>query len=92
MKFTPDQMKTWMDTRAYGNSPWSPPYNIPVPPADGRWTADVDVQRAGHLRAARRCERRLAVHLRKRHGHRHAVACRGDVNLVDELTRRAPVK
>ena len=26
MTFTPDQMKTWMDTRAYGNSMWSPPY------------------------------------------------------------------
>lgn len=39
--FKPDQMKTWMDTRAYGNSPWSPPYIIPEPPADGRWTADV---------------------------------------------------
>jgi hypothetical protein len=39
--FKPDQMKTWNDTRAYGNSPWSPPYIIPEPPADGRWTADV---------------------------------------------------
>jgi hypothetical protein len=39
--FTPDQMKTWMDTRAYGNSAWSPPYDIPEPPADGRWTADA---------------------------------------------------
>jgi hypothetical protein len=37
--FTPDQMKTWTDTRAYGNSPWSPPYAIPVPPADNMWTA-----------------------------------------------------
>lgn len=41
VKFTPDQMKTWMDTRAYGNSMWSPPYDIPVPPADGTWTADA---------------------------------------------------
>lgn len=39
--FKPDQMKTWNDTRAYGNSMWSPPYDIPVPPADGRWSADV---------------------------------------------------
>jgi hypothetical protein len=38
VSFTPDQMKTWMDTRAYGNSMWSPPYTIPEPPADGRWT------------------------------------------------------
>jgi hypothetical protein len=41
VKFTPDQMKTWMDTRAYGNSMWSPPYVIPEPPADGKWTADA---------------------------------------------------
>jgi hypothetical protein len=41
VKFTPDQMKTWMDTRAYGNSMWSPPYEIPEPPADGRWTAEA---------------------------------------------------
>jgi hypothetical protein len=39
--FKPDQMKTWMDTRAYGNSGWSPPYIVPDPPADGRWAADV---------------------------------------------------
>jgi hypothetical protein len=37
--FDPDQMKTWTDTRSYANSPWSPPYAIPVPPADGKWTA-----------------------------------------------------
>jgi hypothetical protein len=41
VKFTPEQMKTWNDTRAYANSPWSPPYVIPEPPPDGRWTADV---------------------------------------------------
>lgn len=39
--FKPDQMKTWMDTRAYSNSGWSPPYTVLEPPADGRWTADV---------------------------------------------------
>jgi hypothetical protein len=36
---TPDQMKTWTDTRAYGNSPWSPPWFIPEAPKDGKWTA-----------------------------------------------------
>jgi len=41
VKFTPDQMKTWEDTRAYGNSAWSPPYIIPEPPPDGRYSADV---------------------------------------------------
>ncbi len=36
--FTPDQMKTWMDTRPFANSPWSPPYLIPEPPPDNKWT------------------------------------------------------
>ena len=39
--FTPDQMKTWTDTRAYANSPWSPPYIIPLPPPDGKWVTEV---------------------------------------------------
>jgi len=39
--FKPDQMKTWTDTRAYGNSPWSPPFTIPLPPPDGKWVTDV---------------------------------------------------
>jgi hypothetical protein len=41
VSFAPDQMKTWMDTRAYANSRWSPPYTIPEPPSDGRWHATV---------------------------------------------------
>jgi hypothetical protein len=39
VSFDPDQLKAWTDTRAYANSAWSPPYNIPVPPADGKWIA-----------------------------------------------------
>lgn len=45
--FAPDQLKTWMDTRAYANSPWSPPYFIPEPPPDGRWTAVVTFAEPG---------------------------------------------
>jgi hypothetical protein len=45
--FSPDQMKTWTDTRAYANSPWSPPYTIPVPPADGRWVTQVTFREPG---------------------------------------------
>ena len=41
VKFSPEQMKTWTDTRAYANSPWSPPYLIPEPPADGKWTVEA---------------------------------------------------
>jgi hypothetical protein len=47
VKFVPDQMKTWMDTRAYGNSMWSPPYVIPDPPADGKWTAEATFSQPG---------------------------------------------
>jgi hypothetical protein len=37
VRFAPEQMKTWTDTRAYANSPWSPPYLIPEPPPENRW-------------------------------------------------------
>ena len=37
VRFDPEQMKTWTDTRAYANSPWSPPYLIPEPPPENRW-------------------------------------------------------
>ena len=45
--FSPDQMKTWTDTRAYANSPWSPPFNIPEPPADGTWVVHATFQEPG---------------------------------------------
>ena len=45
--FSPDQMKTWTDTRAYANSPWSPPYAIPLPPADGKWVAQATFAEPG---------------------------------------------
>ena len=45
--FTPDQMKTWIDTRAYANSPWSPPYTIPLPPPDGKWATQVTFAEPG---------------------------------------------
>lgn len=44
---SPDQMKMWMDTRAYGHSMWSPPYDIPAPPADGRWQATATFAEPG---------------------------------------------
>jgi hypothetical protein len=45
--FTPDQMKTWTDTRAYANSPWSPPWTIPLPPTDNKWQAQVVFHQPG---------------------------------------------
>ena len=45
--FSPDQMKTWIDTRAYANSPWSPPFAIPVPPADGKWVVGATFAEPG---------------------------------------------
>jgi hypothetical protein len=45
--FDPVQMKTWTETRPYANSPWSPPYLIPEPPADGKWTARATFSEPG---------------------------------------------
>jgi hypothetical protein len=45
--FTPDQMKTWMDTRPYANSPWSPPYVIPEPPPGNKWIASATFEEPG---------------------------------------------
>ena len=47
VSFSPEQMKTWMDTRVYSNSPWSPPYFIPEPPPEGKWTAQATFQEPG---------------------------------------------
>jgi hypothetical protein len=40
-------MKTWIDTRAWANSPWSPPFTIPEPPRDGKWVTEVTFQEPG---------------------------------------------
>jgi len=45
--FDPDQMKTWTDTRAYGNSPWSPPFAIPAPPDDGKFVVQATFKEPG---------------------------------------------
>ena len=45
--FSPEQMKTWTDTRAYGNSPWSPPFAIPVPPDDGKYVVQATFNEPG---------------------------------------------
>jgi hypothetical protein len=47
VSFSPDQLKTWMDTRVYANSPWSPPYVIPIPPADGKWVVQATFREPG---------------------------------------------
>jgi hypothetical protein len=45
--FSPEQMKTWTDSRAYANSPWSPPYILPEPPPDNRWVATATFAEPG---------------------------------------------
>jgi hypothetical protein len=45
--FEPVQMKAWMDTRVWGNSPWSPPYILPEPPAGNRWEDTVTFDQPG---------------------------------------------
>ena len=45
--FSPEQMKTWEDTRPFANSPWSPGTVIPLPPPDGRWVLQATFQELG---------------------------------------------
>ncbi len=45
--FRPTPMKTWMDSRMYANSPWSPPYILPEPPEDRRWVSEVSFDEPG---------------------------------------------
>jgi hypothetical protein len=47
VKFSPDQFKTWTDTRAWANSPWSPPFILPEPPQDGKWVTTVTFEEPG---------------------------------------------
>ena len=47
VRFEPEQQKAWMDSRAWANSPWSPPYLLPDVPPDNRWVADVTFQEPG---------------------------------------------
>jgi hypothetical protein len=54
--FDPVQQKTWMDTRAYANSPWSPPFIVPEVPEGHRWVTRVTFSEPGEytLRAVAR--------------------------------------
>jgi hypothetical protein len=45
--FSPEQLKTWTDTRPYANSPWSPGVVIPEPPPDGKWVVRATFQAPG---------------------------------------------
>ena len=40
-------MKTYMDSRVYANSPWSPPFTIPPPPEANRWISQVTFDTPG---------------------------------------------
>ena len=47
VKFDPIQIKSWEDTRAGANSPWSPVWVAPAMPADGKVTAKVTFSEPG---------------------------------------------
>lgn len=44
---SPDQPKTWEDTRAGANSQWSPLWVAPPAPQDGRWTVQATFAEPG---------------------------------------------
>src|SRR5579871_1254668 len=44
---SPDQPKTWEDTRAGANSQWAPLWQAAPPPADGNWKAQVTFDEPG---------------------------------------------
>lgn len=45
--FEPPQTKVWEDTRDTGGSPWSPGWQTPEAPADGRWVAEATFAEPG---------------------------------------------
>ena len=45
--FEPVQTKVWQDTRPYANSPWSPPFEIPPVPPDGKWEVQATFDEPG---------------------------------------------
>ena len=47
MQISPDQPRTWEDTRAGGNSQWSPLWEPPPPPPDGNWNATATFDTPG---------------------------------------------
>jgi hypothetical protein len=47
VEFTPDQPKTWEDTRAGANSQWSPLWAAPPAPDDGKWTVQAKFSEPG---------------------------------------------
>jgi len=45
--FDPVQTKTYTDTRAYANSPWSPPYTVADVPEGNRWVSTATFDQPG---------------------------------------------
>jgi hypothetical protein len=45
--FSPEQIKTWEDTRAGANSPRAPRWLPPPLPADGNWTVQATFDEPG---------------------------------------------
>ena len=45
--FDPEQLKAWIDTRAWSNSPWAPPYVLPEVPPDNKWIANATFHEPG---------------------------------------------
>lgn len=47
VSFEPEQQKAWMDSRAWANSPWSPPYVLPDVPEGNKWLSNITFEEPG---------------------------------------------
>ena len=47
VEFDPPQIKTWEETRPFGNSPWTVGWVLPDAPEDGRWVSEVTFSEPG---------------------------------------------
>ncbi len=47
VRFEPEQFKVWQDKTPGGNSPWTPGWTPPPPPADGKYPVKVTFEQPG---------------------------------------------
>ena len=71
--FSPEQIKSWEDTRAGANSPWAPIWFAPPMPADNKIAVDVTFDEPGTYVLRALADDGSITTWRKRHSHRHSL-------------------